>query len=73
MPIGDGRVARVPRDLHVVAREQIRGRHVFFDHMHRDVTRAFIHHLHVLFPSALGQLALRVKFGELRFVIRVGD
>ena len=47
--------------------------HVLFDHVHGDVARAFVHHLHVLFPGALGQLALRVKFGELRFVVRVGD
>src|SRR5262249_18853402 len=41
--------------------------------MHGDVTRAFVHHLHTLRPSPLGQLALRVKFGELRFVIRISD
>src|SRR5436190_8679710 len=27
----------------------------------------------MIFPGALGQLALRVKLGELRFVVRVGD
>src|SRR2546423_717509 len=27
----------------------------------------------MLFPGALGQLALGVKLGELRFVVRVGD
>ena len=47
--------------------------HVLLDHVHGDVARAFVHDLHVLFPSALGQLTLRVKFGELRFVVRVRD
>ena len=47
--------------------------HVLLDHVHGDVAGAFVHHLHVLCPRALGQLALRVKFGELRFVVRVGD
>ena len=47
--------------------------HVLLDHVHGNMARAFVHHLHMLFPRALGQLALRVKFGELRFVIRVRD
>src|SRR5205814_7423743 len=47
--------------------------HVLLDHVHGDVARAFVHYLDVLFPGALGQLALRVKFGELRFVVRVRD
>ena len=47
--------------------------HVLLDHVHGDVARAFVHHLHVLRPRALGQLALRVKFGELRFIVRVRD
>src|SRR5207253_310572 len=47
--------------------------HVLSNQVHGNVTRAFVHYLHVLFPGALGQLALRVKFGELRFVVRVRD
>src|SRR6266487_2886775 len=47
--------------------------HVLPDHVHRDVAGTFVHYLHVLFPGALGQLALCVKLGELRFVVRVGD
>jgi len=47
--------------------------HVLFDHVHGDVARAFVHHLHVLFPGALGQLALGEKLCELRFVVRVRD
>ena len=34
---------------------------------------AFDHHLHVLLPGALGELAQRVELGELRFVVGVGD
>ena len=47
--------------------------HVLFNHVHRDVARAFVHYLHMLRPGALGQLALRVKFGELRFIVRISD
>ena len=47
--------------------------HVLLDQVHGDVARAFVHDLHVLFPGALGQLALRFEFGELRFVVGVGD
>ena len=47
--------------------------HVLLDHVHGDVAGAFVHHLHVMRPRALGELALRVKFRELRFVVRVGD
>jgi len=31
--------------------------HVLPNQVHGDVARAFVHHLHVMFPSALGQLA----------------
>jgi hypothetical protein len=41
--------------------------------VHRDVARAFVHHLNVLRPRALGQLALRVKLGELRLIVRVSN
>ncbi len=41
--------------------------------MHRDVARAFVHHLDVVLPGDLRQLALRLQLGELRLVVRVGD
>ena len=47
--------------------------HVLLDHVHGDVAGAFVHHLHAVAPRALGQFALRVQFGELRFVVRVGN
>src|SRR5207248_6034577 len=47
--------------------------HVLSNQVHWDVARAFVHYLDVLFPGALGQLALRVEFGELRFVVRIRD
>src|SRR3954447_16294162 len=47
--------------------------HVLFDHVHGDVARAFVHHLHMLRPGALSQLALRVQFRELRLIIGVSN
>ena len=47
--------------------------HVLLDLVHRHVAGAFDHHLHVLRPGALGQLAQRVELGELRLVVGVGD
>ena len=41
--------------------------------MHGDVARPFVHHLHVVLPGDLRQLALRLELGELRLVVRVGD
>ena len=34
---------------------------------------ALDHHLHVMVPGDLGELAQRVELGELRLVIGVGD
>ena len=39
--------------------------------MHRHMSGTFVHHLHAVFPRALGQLALHLEFPELRFVIRI--
>ena len=47
--------------------------HVLFDEMHRHVTRSFVHHLDIVFPRDLCQLALRFQLGELRLVVCVGD
>ena len=39
--------------------------------MHRHMPWAFNHHLHVVFPGDFGQLAQRMQFGELRFVVGI--
>src|SRR3546814_10848159 len=41
--------------------------------LHRDMARPLDHHLYVLRPGALGELAQRVELGELRLVVRVVD
>jgi len=46
---------------------------VLLDEVHRDVARPFDNHLDVVLPGDLGQLAERVKFRELGFIIGVGD
>ena len=48
-------------------------RHVFLDHSHEHVARAFIHDSHTLGPGALGEFALHFEFAELRLVIGVRD
>ena len=45
--------------------------HVFLDQVHRDVARAFVHHLHTFGPGALGEFALHLEFGELRLVVGI--
>ncbi len=45
--------------------------HVALNHLHRYMTRAFNHHLHVVFPGDFGQFAQRMQLGELRFVVGV--
>jgi hypothetical protein len=47
--------------------------HVHLDLVERHVTRAFDHHLDVLLPRALGELAQRLQLGELRGIARVGE
>ena len=37
------------------------------------MARALVHHLDVVLPGDLGQLALRLQLGELRLVVGVGD
>ena len=68
--VGDQRAERVERrfvaqllfllDLHL-------------DLVHRNVAGAFDHHLDVVLPGLLGQLAQSLQLGELRFVAGVGD
>ena len=45
--------------------------HIALDHMHRHMTRAFNHHLHVVFPGDFGQFAQRMQLGELRLVVGI--
>ena len=47
--------------------------HVHLDLIERHVARALDHHLHVLLPGALRELAERLELGELRGVARVGE
>src|SRR3546814_16581227 len=47
--------------------------HILLDLVHRDVARTLDHHLDILRPGALGELAQRVKLGALRLVVRVVD
>jgi hypothetical protein len=46
--------------------------HVLFDQVHRHVPRTD-HHLAVVLPGDLGQLAERFQFGKLRFVVRISN
>jgi len=39
--------------------------HVFLDHVHGHMARAFVHHLHALGPRAFGEFALHFEFAEL--------
>ena len=45
---------------------------VLSDQMHRDVPGPLDHHLAVVRPGALGQLAQRFQLGELGLVVGVG-
>ena len=47
--------------------------HVLADHVHGDVPRPLVHHLHVVLPGDAGQLALHLELAELRGVVGVGD
>ncbi len=47
--------------------------HVFLDHVHGHVARAFVHHLNAFGPRAAGEFALHFEFAELRFVVGVGN
>ena len=48
-------------------------RHVFLDHVHRHVARAFVHYLHAFGPCALGQFALHFELAELSLVVGIRD
>ena len=47
--------------------------HVFFDHVHRHMAGAFVHHLAAFGPRAFGELALHFKLAELRLVIGISN
>jgi hypothetical protein len=47
--------------------------HVFLDHVHGHVARTFVHDLHAFGPRAAGEFALHFEFGELGFVVGVGN
>src|SRR6185436_3618233 len=47
--------------------------HVLLDHVHGDVSGAFVHDLDSPRPRALRELALDFELGELGLVIGVGD
>ena len=47
--------------------------HVFLDHVHGDVARAFVHDLDAFGPGALREFTLHLQLAELGFVIGVRD
>src|ERR1700757_5230895 len=47
--------------------------HILLDHLHRDMARTLVHHLHAMFPGPASQLALSVELAELCFIIGVGN
>ena len=77
-----GDVVVAGRDVGRERAERVEGRlaadfellfHVLLDLVHRHMAGALDHHLHVRLPGAVGELAERIEFGELRFVVGVGD
>ena len=80
MARGDVVVAR--RDVGGERAQRVEGRlvadfellgHVLLDQVHGHVAGALDHHLHVVLPGDLGQLAQRLQLGELGLVVGVGD
>ena len=47
--------------------------HVLLDHVHRHVARSLDHHLNVMPPGDLGQLAERLQLAKLGFVVGIVD
>ncbi len=47
--------------------------HVLLDHVHRHVSRPFVHDLHPEFPSPGGQFSLSLEFGKLGLVVGICD
>jgi hypothetical protein len=68
--VGHQRAQRVERRL---VAELLLLLHLELDLVHRDVARAFDHHLHVVIPGDARQFAQRFQFGELGLVAGVGQ
>jgi len=68
--IRDERAERVERRF---AAYLLHAPDVHLDLIHRDVSGAFHHHLHVSLPCSASELAECVELGELRTVAGVGD
>ena len=47
--------------------------HIDLNQMHRHMPRTFDHHLDIMSPRDLRQLAQSLEFRELRLVVRVGN
>ena len=47
--------------------------HVLMNDVHRHMARAFDHHLNVVLPGDLGELAKSFQLAELGFVIGIGN
>ena len=47
--------------------------HVLLDEVHGHVSRALVHHLHLMLPGNPVELALGSQLGELGLVVGVGD
>ena len=47
--------------------------HVLLDHVHGNVARAFVHHLHSMVPGSLGEFSLHLQFSELSLVVGVSN
>ncbi len=79
---GAGDVIVAGRDVGGERPEHVEGRlraglplllHVHLDLVHRHVARALDHHLHVVLPGRLGEVAQDLELGELRRVRGVGE
>ncbi|OIQ78206.1 hypothetical protein GALL_400970 [mine drainage metagenome] len=46
--------------------------HIGLNHVHRHMSRAFDHGLHIMLPGNLRELTQRSEFGKLRFIIGIG-
>ena len=46
---------------------------VFFDEVHRHMTRPFNDDLHIIFPGDFSQLTQCAQLGELSFIVGIGD
>ena len=64
------RPERIERRLPAVLELQV---HVLLDELHRHVARALDHHLHVVLPGDVRELAQRLELGDLRLVVGVVD